>query len=60
VDGAFWDPVGLVDADHTDAINSAEAVFTLTSSQTATLRTRGGLSLDLIRHDGAKHLPGCM
>jgi len=60
VDGSFWDPVGLVNADHSDAINSAEAVFTLTSPQTATLRTRGGLSLDLIRHDGVKHLPGCM
>lgn len=60
VDGAFWDPVGIVDADHSDFINSAEGTFTLTSARTATLRTRGGLSLDLIRHDGVKHLPGCM
>jgi hypothetical protein len=59
VDGSFWDPVGVIDGDHSDAINSADGIFTLTSPRTATLRTRGGLSLDLIRHEGVKHLPGC-
>jgi hypothetical protein len=59
VDSSFWDPVGVIDVIHTDAINSADGIFTLTSPRTATLRTRGGLSLDLIRHEGVKHLPGC-
>jgi hypothetical protein len=60
VDGSFWDPVGVVDAENNDAINGADGIFTLTSRGTATLRTRGGLSLDLIRHQGVKHLAACM
>jgi hypothetical protein len=60
LDGSFWDPVGLVDADHSDAINSAEATFTLMTPTTAVLITRGGLVVELVRHEGPKSLPGCM
>jgi hypothetical protein len=59
VDGSFWDPVGPVDAEHPDAINAARAVFTPFGPDVATLRTGGGLAVQLIRHAGPKHLPGC-
>jgi hypothetical protein len=59
VDGSFWDPVGAVNGAHSDLINSARATFVLTSSVTATLRTEGGLMLQLVRHDGPKYLPAC-
>jgi hypothetical protein len=59
VDGSFWDPVGMVDLNHPDAINAAEARFTLISPSTARLETAGGLVIGLARHTGAKYLPGC-
>jgi hypothetical protein len=59
VDGSFWDPVGFVNAAHPDTINSAPGTFVLTSPTTATLRTNGGLTVQLVRHQGSKFLPGC-
>lgn len=60
VDRSFWDPVGQVDADHTDAINSAEGTFTFLGPDRATFVSAGGLVVQLVRHDGPKGLPGCM
>ena len=59
VDGTFWDPAGLVNHAHPDLINSAPGTFALTSATTATLRTNGGLTVQLVRHPGPKYLPGC-
>jgi hypothetical protein len=59
VDGSFWDPVGPVNAEHPDAINAARAAFTRVGLDAATLRTAGGLVVQLVRHAGPKHLPGC-
>jgi hypothetical protein len=58
VDGSFWDPVGFI-PDHPDAINSARAEVAFTSEMTAVLQTEGGLVLQIQRHPGQKHLPGC-
>ncbi len=58
VDGSFWNPIGLVQ-EHPDAINSARAMLSMTTSSLATLRTEGGLVVQLARHVGAKHFPGC-
>jgi hypothetical protein len=60
VDGSFWDPVGPVDADHSDAINSAEGTFTFLAPDRATFVSAGGLVVQLVRHIGPKGLPGCM
>jgi hypothetical protein len=60
VEGSFWDPVGVLDREHPDAINAAEATFTLSSPLTARLVTAGGLVVDLHRHVGPKYLPLCM
>jgi len=60
IEGSFWDPVGIVDIAHPDAVNAAEARFTLTGPRTARLETRGGLSLNLVRHIGPKYLMLCM
>jgi hypothetical protein len=59
VDGTFWDPVGFVDVDHADTVNSAAGVFTRTSPVSASLRTTGGLSVDLVRHQGVKQFRLC-
>jgi hypothetical protein len=59
VDGSFWNPVGVVDADHADYINAAPATFRLVTPGTAALETGGGLRLDLVRHPGPKQLELC-
>lgn len=59
VDGSFWDPVGQIDPDALDLVNSANARFTLTSPDTAVLATEGGAVVQLVRHTGRKHLFGC-
>jgi hypothetical protein len=59
VDGSYWNPIGLVDSDHNDFINSAPATFTLLTPNTARLETRDGLTLELVRHPGSKHLELC-
>jgi hypothetical protein len=58
-DGSFWDPVGFIDPSQPAAINSAAGVMTLTTSTTAVFVTPQGFRLDLVRHLGAKHVPGC-
>jgi hypothetical protein len=58
IDGSFWDPIGFVGG-HPDAVNAAEALVTFTTPTSARLATEGGLVVDLLRHTGPKHLPGC-
>lgn len=59
VDGAFWDPIGMIDAGDPALINTAAARFTLASPERAVLVTEAGTVLRLARHTGPKHLPGC-
>ena len=59
LDGSLWDPVGMIDLTHPDLINSVPAMFSLISPLTATLRTAGGAELQVVRHAGARHYPGC-
>jgi len=59
VDGALWVPVGLIDAGDPELINSSEARFSLTSPRTAMLQTAGGTTVQLVRHEGPRFLPGC-
>jgi hypothetical protein len=58
--GTWWDPVGPVDADHTDAINSAAGTLTVTDPLHAAFVTPAGFSVQLLRRVGPKLLPGCM
>lgn len=58
--GTWWDPVGIVDADHTDAINSAAGTLTVTDPLHAMFVTPTGFSVQLLRRVGPKLLPGCM
>ena len=58
VDGTFWNPIGLI-PEHPDAINAARATFSRLAPGVATIRTDGGLIVQLARHAGPKHLPGC-
>lgn len=60
VAGSWWDPVGLIDSDHSDAINAAEGTFAPIGLDRATFTSKGGLVVQLIRRDGEKHLPLCM
>jgi hypothetical protein len=60
VDGSFWDPVGPIDDDHSDAINSADGIFTPLDPDRASFASKGGLVVALVRHPGTKLLPGCM
>jgi hypothetical protein len=60
VDGSYWDPVGPIDGDHSDAINSADGTFTFLDPNHAVFTSKGGLVVGLQRHDGAKLLPFCM
>jgi hypothetical protein len=60
LDASWWDPVGFVDADHPDAINSARAVVTAIDEDHAALLTAGGLAVQLVRRAGPKALRGCM
>lgn len=59
VGGSWWDPVGPVDFDHSDAINSASAVLTINDPDHAVLVSAGGLTVQLLRRDGPKRLPLC-
>lgn len=60
VDGSWWDPVGFVESDHSDAINSANGTFAASDSNHATFTSAGGLTVNLVRRVGEKYLPGCM
>jgi hypothetical protein len=59
VDGSYWDPVGPVDSNAPDAINSSSGTFSLLSPVDAQFRSRTGFTVNLRRHDGAKNLFGC-
>lgn len=57
--GSWWDPVGPVDGDHPDAINAVDGTLTIIDPDHATFTSRGGLTVQLQRHEGAKYLPLC-
>ena len=58
--GSWWDPVGPIDADSGESINAGSGVITVVDPNHATYVGAGGLSLQLVRRDGAKLLPMCM
>ena len=58
-DGSWWDPVGVVNSDHGDAINAADGTIAPVGPNQATFSSKGGFSVSLIRHRGVKHLPLC-
>jgi len=58
--GSWWDPIGFVDSDHGDSINAAEGTILLVGPDQARFTSKGGLTFQLARHTGAKHLPLCM
>jgi hypothetical protein len=58
-DGSFWDPIGQIDRENPDTINSAVGIMAISSQESATLQT-AGLRLELVRHQGLKYLPPCM
>jgi len=57
--GSWWDPVGAVDGEHPDAINAADGTLTILDPDHATFTSRGGLTVQLVRHAGDKYLPLC-
>jgi len=57
--GSWWDPVGPVDGDHPDAINSATGVMTVVDPDHAMFTSNGGFTVELLRHRGEKFLPLC-
>jgi hypothetical protein len=59
VGGSWWDPVGQVDGDHADAINAAEGTLAILDPDRATFTSKGGLTIQLVRHPGQKYLPLC-
>lgn len=58
-DGSFWDPVGPVDGDAAEAINSASGTITLLAPDLAEFRAPSGFVVRLQRHEGRKSLFGC-
>jgi hypothetical protein len=59
VDGAWWDPIGAIDAENRDAVNAAEGMLAFVDPGHATFVSRGGLTVNLLRRSGPKHLPFC-
>ena len=57
--GSWWDPVGAVDGDHPDAINAADGTLTILDPDHASFTSQGGLTVQLVRHQGDKYLPLC-
>ncbi len=57
--GSWWDPVGPIDQDHPDAINSAEGTIAFADPDHATFTSKAGLIVQLQRRDGPKYLPFC-
>ena len=60
VGGSWWDPVGLVDHDHGDAINAAEGTIAPVGPDQAIFTSKSGFTVQLVRHTGQKFLPLCM
>lgn len=58
-DASLWDPVGTVDTDATEAINSADGRIRLTGPLTAEFVAPSGFRVALRRHPGAKAVPLC-
>lgn len=57
--GSWWDPIGVVDSDHPDSINAAEGTILLVGPDQMRFTSKGGLTVQLVRHPGAKYLPLC-
>jgi hypothetical protein len=57
--GSWWDPVGVVDYDHGDAINAAEGTFAPLGPDRAIFTSEAGFSVQLVRRLGPKYLPLC-
>ena len=57
--GSWWDPVGLIDYDHPDAINAAEGTIAAVGPDRAIFTSKAGLNVQLVRRDGPKYLPLC-
>jgi hypothetical protein len=60
VGGSWWDPIGIIDGDHQDAINAAEGTLAILDLDRATFTSDSGFTVRLVRRDGPKGLPGCM
>ena len=59
VGGAWWDPGRRRRRRHPDAINAAEGTLTILDADHATFTSQGGLTVQLVRHEGDKYLPLC-
>jgi hypothetical protein len=57
--GSWWDPVGLVDYDHGDAINAAEGTIAPVGPDRAVFTSKNGFVVQLVRRNGPKFLPLC-
>lgn len=57
--GSWWDPIGPIDSDHGDSINAAPGILTINDPDHAVFVSAGGLTVQLLRRDGPKHLPMC-
>jgi hypothetical protein len=57
--GSWWDPVGSVDSDHGDSINSADGTVVLVGPDRALFTSKAGLAVQLARHAGEKYLALC-
>ncbi|MDF2733876.1 MAG: hypothetical protein K0S97_499 [Chloroflexota bacterium] len=57
--GSWWDPVGLVDYDHGDAINAAEGTIAPVGADQAIFTSKAGFTVQLVRRKGPKFLPFC-
>jgi hypothetical protein len=60
IDGAWWDPVGSIEMDSGEAVNSTAGVLVFLDEGAANFTTPAGFTLHLIRRDGPKFLPFCM
>lgn len=60
VGGSWWDPIGTIDGDHPAAINSADGTLAILDIDRATFTSDSGFTVQLVRRDGPKGLPGCM
>ena len=59
IGGSWWDPIGPIDVDHSDAINAAAGILTINDPDHAVFVSASGLTVQLLRRDGPKHLPMC-
>ena len=57
--GNWWDPVGLIDYDHGDAINAAAGTIAPVGPDRAVFTSRNGFVVQLVRRNGPKFLPFC-